>query len=62
MVSKTVGKRTGGIDAVGDVGALGGFVGSVEVGFIRHLSRQSQNNHTSAYDRSTERDELFRIR
>lgn len=36
MVSKTVGKRTGGIDAVGDVGALGGFVGSVEVGFIRH--------------------------
>ena len=50
-MSKTVGKRTGGIDAVGDVGALGGFVGSVEVGFIRHLSRQSQNNHTSAYDR-----------
>lgn len=51
MVSKTVGKGAGGIDAVSDIGALGGFVGCVKVGFIHHLSRQSQSTHTSTYDR-----------
>ena len=62
MVSKTVGKRTGRIDTVGDVGALGRLVRGVEVGFIHHLSRQSQSNHTSTYDRSIEQGEPSRIR
>ena len=43
MVSKTIEKGAERIDAVGDIGALSGLVGSIEVGFIVHGCRTSSS-------------------